>query len=52
MLDQQLELLQEAVRDIPHDQRDLNMALVPDAQGIGVAAGANRSPTPSAPAKD
>lgn len=52
VLDQQLELLQEAVRDIPHDQRDLNMALVPDAQGIGVAAGANRSPTPSAPAKD
>jgi hypothetical protein len=36
----------------PRDQRDLNMALVPDAQGIGVAAGAKPVADPSAPAKD
>ena len=39
VLEEQLELLEEAVRQVPRDERDLDMALTPDAQGIGVAAG-------------
>ena len=38
VLEEQLELLEEAVRQVPRDERDLDMALTPDAQGIGVAA--------------
>ena len=40
VLDEQLDLLQSAVRDLPRDQRDLSMALTPDPQGIGVVASA------------
>jgi uncharacterized membrane protein len=38
VLIQQLDLLQRAVRDMRRDERDVNMALVPDPQGIGVTA--------------
>jgi hypothetical protein len=38
VLQEQLELLEGAVRDIPRAPRDLDMALEADIQGIGVAA--------------
>lgn len=49
VLEEQLELLEEAVRQVPRDERDLDMALTPDAQGIGVAAGDETPVHESAP---
>ena len=39
VLEAQLELLQDAVRNLPRAARDVRMALAADVQGIGVAAG-------------
>jgi uncharacterized membrane protein len=39
VLETQLDLLREAVRHLPRDERDLEMALAADVQGIGVVAG-------------
>lgn len=39
VLEEQLELLEEAIRGVPRDERDLRRALTADTQGIGVAAG-------------
>jgi uncharacterized membrane protein len=39
VLDQQLQLLDEAVRSSPLSERDIEVALSPDVQGIGVASG-------------
>ena len=38
VLDEQLELLYKAVEGLDREQRDLDSALVPDGQGLGVAA--------------
>jgi len=38
VLEEQVELLQQAIGALPRDQRDLDMSLTPDVQGIGVAA--------------
>jgi uncharacterized membrane protein len=38
VLDEQLELLYKAVESLDREQRDLESALVPDGQGLGVAA--------------
>lgn len=47
-LDEQLDLLKGAVREQVRDERDVAMALAPDAQGIGVAAaGHGESADPS-----
>ena len=39
VLDRQLELLESLVREVIADDRDVDMALQPDPQGIGVRAG-------------
>ena len=39
VLDEQLDLLEQAVRSAPITERDIDIALSPDPQGIGVASG-------------